>query len=345
MPNYFFPAAVLCLVLISSGISQETVYLPSEPVWNNPYPGLGNVAPSTATPALPSTILYADPAGTTADSELSPTIKSGDLYLSRIPNNKRTGMFQKANFNALWAADTGGINGLGVTELDLSAVFALPMPTPESPFVFTPSFKSTFFDTKTGSETFYTTGLDMRWIRPLVKNKLTADLGFGVFYCGDFHTKASDAVRLPAHAAGIWNFNPRTKIVFGVAYLDRSDSYNWLPMGGVIWTPNDEVSVELIFPRLRLARRVHWFASAEGDDRSDWIYTAFEFGGGSWGYENVGRLDYRDIRLLLGCERRMRSGLTLGLELGYMFERKIEINGTNSSSPSDTVFLRLRTSF
>jgi hypothetical protein len=352
MKDRFFLAIVLTLFMIPSGTGQEPVYVSSEgETWGNPYPGLGNVSPSQVCPgsvsplsSLPTSVitLYADEAHY---SDLSPTDKSTELYLSRFPNNKRTGVFQKANFNALWVP-SGGSRGLGMTELDLSAMFALPLPTPESPLLITPKFSTTFFDRKSWDETFYTAGLGLRWIRPLVKDKLTADIGVSVYYNGDFSVRASKAMRYPIHVAGVWQFNPRTKIVFGVVYSDRRDSYNVFPMAGLIWTPNEDISVELLVPRMRVAQRIRWFGSAAGDEQSDWIYTAFEFGGGSWGCEPIdGRFEYRDFRLLLGYERRTRFGMTLGMEVGYMFDRHTDIENFCKEHLSDSVFLRLRTSF
>jgi len=333
------------LFLTSTGTGQEVVYLPTEeqPVWRSPYPGLGNVSPGSADTLStfpPALTLYASDE-IDDGTELSPTMKSTELYLSRFPNNKRTGMFQKVNFNALWVPPG---SGLGMTELDLSAMFALPMPTVDSPLLLTPKFTSTFFDAKNQSETFYTTGLSMRWIRPIVKNKFTADLGFSLLYSGDFRVRAGDALRFPAHMAGVWNLNPRTKVVVGAIFSDRRDGYNWFPMAGLIWTPNDDISVELLIPRMRVAQRVRWFGSAAGDEQSDWLYTAFEFGSGSWGSHHAhGRVEYRDLRLLLGYERRTRIGLTLGLEVGCMFDRRMTHFVTEY--PSESVFLRFRSSF
>ena len=358
MNHYFcILAAVLCLFLAPLGTGQEPIYILSEePAWGNPYPGLGNVSPGSAAShaAPPSTsTLHFECYGLENQSELSPTMRSTELYLSRFPQ-KRTGVFQKVNFNTLWVPDTGGSKGLGMTELDLSAMFALPLPTPDSPLLITPKFATTFFDSKglDWHQTFYTTGLSLRWIRPIVQNKLTADLGFSAFYSGDFNAKGRDTMRFPVHLAGIWNFNPRTKIVFGVVYSDRRDSYNVFPMAGLIWSPHDDVSVELIVPRLRVAQRIRWFGSGAGDEQSDWLYTAFEFGSGSWGYDfnalDDGRVEYRDLRLLLGYERRTRFGATLGLEVGYMFDRHLETYASGYGGrvrPSDTVFLRLRTAF
>jgi len=350
MNTRIFIAVALCLFLMPLGAGQELNHFAAEEsFWGNPYPGLGNVRPGST--ALPPTVtLYADDYGSQDYSELLPTPESVELYRARLPNNRRTGVFQRVNFNTLWAPRSGS-QGLGMTDLDLSATFGLPLPTPDSPLVLTPKFSATFFDFKGGgSETFYTTGLSMQWFRPIVKDKFTVNLGFSVFYSGDFKAKASDSLRYPIHLAGIWNFNPRTKIVFGVVYADRKDSYNFFPMAGLIWTPNDDLSIELIVPRMRVAQRVHWFDSTAGGE--DWLYTAFEFGSGSWGWEftpsHSGRFEYRDLRLLMGYERRTRFGLNLGFEVGYMFDRHVGLDtgfGSARARPSDAVFLRLRSSF
>ena len=346
--RFFLLATALGFLFVSSGTGQESAYIPydEQSLWGNPYPGLGNVSPGSAgyyTSEPQNITLYGNQY--TNFSELTPTVNSNELYRSRFPNNKRTGVFQKIDFNTLWAPRSGN-NGLGMTELDLSAMFALPMPTAESPLLITPKFATTFFDLQGGNETFYTTGLGLRWIRPLIKDKLTADLGVGVYYSGDFKADGSETIRVPAHLAGIWDFNPRTKIVFGVVYSDRLDNYSIFPMAGLIWTPNDDVSVELLIPRMRVAQRIRWFGSAAGEEQSDWLYTAFEFGNGSWGLQGIdGRIEYSDLRLALGYERRTRYGLTLGLEVGCMLDRKLTLEGIGSGYPSESVFLRVRSSF
>lgn len=296
----------------------------------------------------------ADDDGDGGNNSLFSTTRSGDLYLSRVTNGKRTGMFQKINADTLWAPQAGGGKGMGMTQLDLAAIFALPLPTPKSPFIITPSYEGTMFDPKTAGnapkKTLHTAGIDFRWMLSVIENKLVVDLGASVLYSGDFEIRGKEAMRYPAHLAAIWMVNPRLKLVAGVVYLDRTDDYNWLPMAGLVWTPHDDVSVELVAPRLRVARRVRWFGSAAGDDKSDWLYGVFELAGGSWGHEMVrnvpGHLDYRDLRAVLGYERRCAAGVTIGFEVGYMFERRIEFDRLNYRfDPADTVFLRLRTSF
>ncbi len=358
--------------------AQDTVYIVDDPVnaavadWQ-PYPGLGTnggtdcVHPSdfygnayTGLPqarsaaTLNSTAFDGPVTGAeNANDSIFSTPRSGDLYLSRVTNGKRTGAFQKLNATALWVPESGGRDGLGMTQLDLAATFALPLPTPKSPFIITPSYEATFFQPKTAgtvsSKTFHTTGADFRWMLSVIENKLTVDLGASVLYSGDYKIRGEEAMRYPAHLAAIWNVNPRVKFIVGVVYLDRNDDYNWLPMAGVVWTPHDDVSVELVAPRLRIARRIRWFGSAAGEDKSDWLYGAFELAGGSWGHEMrgvPGHVDYRDLRAVLGYERRCASGVTIGFEVGYMFERRVEFDRLNYRfDPSDNVFLRLRTSF
>ncbi|MDR3197097.1 MAG: hypothetical protein LBU34_04435 [Planctomycetaceae bacterium] len=386
---FFFIVLTILFFFCCEVTASDTVYIPMDSAPTgilNPYPGLGanavtgesyvipgqtytglpSALPSTTQRSLSSISTSTSfPAGTLLpnlpdEEEISDSIftstpqSAGELYLSRIPNGKRTGMFQKANFNTLWVPNSGGHKGLGITQLDLSAMFALPLPTPDSPFIMTPSFQATFFDPKvkqyTTDKTLYTTGVDFRWIKPVVRNKWTFDFGVAVQYSGDFHVKGSKALRFPAHIAAVWDCNPRVKVILGVIYLDRRDNdYNWLPLAGLIWTPHEDISVELVVPRVRVAERVRWFGSAAGDDTSDWVYAAFEFGGGSWSYEDRNfsdNIDYRDLKLLLGFERRCVSGFTFGFELGYMFERKYELDHLGySTHPADCVFLRIRTSF
>lgn len=342
--------AVLCLLGTSLGFAQEPAYTSSsEAVWGSPYPGLGNVHPGSASvnSTAPTAItLYAEP----PESNYG----ASELLLAQTPSNKLTKIIQKIQFDTLWAPASGP-KGLGITELELAGTFGLPMPSPGSALLVTPKFAVDFLDAKETAlrenETFYSTGADFRWILPICKNKLTADIGFGIFYNGDFRADSDKSFRFPARAIGIWNMNPRTKILFGIIYTDRQDDYTWLPMAGIIWTPNADLNIELLVPRLKIAQRIRWFGSGAGEEQSDWLYTAFEFDGGTWGYELPvhpsvsGEVEYSDLRLLMGYERRTRFGATLAFELGFMFERELELEHYFEQNLSDAVFLRLRSTF
>ncbi|GHT30727.1 hypothetical protein FACS1894214_1150 [Planctomycetales bacterium] len=378
--SYFTPvilAVILAAVSQVQPCSAQSAANACIPLQVNPYPGLGtdgltgqryvsngmiygNYAQNNpaynfdgvTTGVLPVTPLNGEELEELEIGSHLPPAEGAEIYLSRMPTGKRTGMFQKVNFNTLWTPKSGS-RGVGFTQFDVSASFAVPFFTADSPLIFTPTFQTWLLDPKdkntfNGWKNLYSTGIDFRWLKPLIKDKLILDLGVTPLYSGTFHGKATKAMRYPAHIVGIWSFNPRLKIVFGVAYLDRDDDFNWIPMAGLIWTPHEDLNVELVMPRARISQRVRWFGNAAGDESSDWLYAGFEFGGGVWSREYSGTtvgLDYRDFRALLGIERRCASGITLAFETGYMFARKFEFNNFGKYEPEDTVFLRFRTSF
>ena len=325
----------------------DVVYLSGD-AGLNPYPGLGTV-PSEIDTEFPTTVLYPENSdGATFGLPTAPTQRTSNIFLTGEQAPRRDGMFQKANFDVLWAPTGKGTNAVGMTQLSLSATFGLPAPSKESPLVLTPSFRTWFFDNPEHKFTFHTAGVNIQWFVPIVKNKFMLALGTSPTYSGDFKAK-KETFRIPTHLVGIWSCNPRTKILFGVLYTDRSTSYNWLPMGGIIWTPNEDISFELTFPRIRLSQRIKWWGAVAGDSVSDWLYTGFEFSGGSWGYRREGdtdtRFEYSDYRLLLGYERRCLSGLTLALEIGGMFDREINVDGYVKRRPDNAFFLQLKTSY
>ena len=338
------------LSLFTSLLLATTLFAQSDVVYiENPYPGMGTM-PSDVFADIPSTMLYPENGdGTASELPLSPTQRLSDVFFAKGQAPRREGMFQKVNVEALWAPAGKGAEAVGFTQLSLSATFALPAPSKESPLLLKPLFQTWFFDSDALRPTFCTTGLDLLWLVSLAKDKFTLALGATPSYSGDFKAK-KETFRIPAHLVGIWTSNPRTKILLGVLYLDRTTSYNWLPMGGILWTPNEDLNFELTFPRIRLSQRIKWWGSVAGDSVSDWLYTSFEFGTGSWGYRfDLGstdtRVEYSDYRWLFGYERRTLSGLTLALEVGWMFKREIALQGYGSFRPNDAFFLQLKTSY
>lgn len=312
--------------------------------------------PATSAAGLSAMPLTSINAADFEEAEIgSPLIpaEGAELYLSRMPTEKRTGVFQKGNFNALWTPKGNKDQDTGMTQFDASLSFAVPLFKQDSPLVISPLFQAWLLDPKYDElyprDKLYTTGVDFRWIKPIIRNKLTLDLGVTPLYSGTFHGKAKKALRFPAHVAAIWSCNPRLKFVLGVAYQDRKDDYNWMPMAGIIWTPSEDLNFELLIPRARISSRIRWFGCAAGDNKSDWLYAGFEFGGGSWreySGDEKHYIDYRDLRALLGYERRTAFGMTLGFEVGYMFNRKFEYHADNIGiEPKDNVFIRLRTTF
>ena len=260
------------------------------------------------------------------------------------PPDARDGAFQKLIFSSTWL-DSGGNRGFGMVDLELRTVLGLPIPSRRSPLVVTPGFAVHYLDGPMISDLparVYDATVQFRWWK-----RFTPRFGIdfavtpGVF--GDFEHRGSEAFRIPGHVAARFEWTPRAEILFGAAYLDRDD-VAVLPVGGLIWRPRDDWSLEMVAPRPRIARRVRspW---DDTDAIEHWVYLAGEFGGGTWAIRRAEDTDdvltYRDFRAIVGVERKALWRLDWRLELGYVFERAIEYAGaTPDVEPSDTVMLR-----
>jgi hypothetical protein len=65
-----------------------------------------------------------------------------------------------------------------------------------------------------------------------------------------------------------WQWVPeRLSLLFGVVYLDRNDM-PVLPGVGLIWTPNPDWRLDVIFPRPKLASQLVFIPR----ERDDWVY-------------------------------------------------------------------------
>jgi hypothetical protein len=192
----------------------------------------------------------------------------------------------------------------------------------------------------------YEAGVHFRWWK-----RFTPRFGInfllqpGVY--SDFDGGSDEAFRTPGHVAARFEWRPNLHFVLGVAYLDRPD-LDWLPIGGIAWTPHDDLRINLVFPGPRIARRIYWLG-AFGEEVEHWAYVAGEFGTKVWAIRRAGAgdlLTYRDCRLILGAERKRLYGVDTKLEVGYVFSREIQFqSATSDVDPADTVMLRLGLSY
>jgi hypothetical protein len=327
----------------------DDVYIPG----GSPYPSESDTGSFSRINTLPEVLIdsnkYIDSSYAVQFTSAENDDTGDSIYLSNLSSpKKRNGIFQKFSASSSWIP-TGGDGGLGLLQSDLSMVFAFPLPTVKSPFLITPSFRHSSFDRKNSSTLdFYSAGVDFRWLFPLVEKKFTLDISGAAIYNGNFHGETKDAMRYPAHIAAIWNFNPRMQLIFGAAFLDRVDEYNWLPIGGLIWTPNSDLNIELLFPRAKIARRLSCFDQSSSmfqEKFSGWVYAAFEFSGGEWMYAQGGTsriVNYRDCRFILGYEHKNFKNMTLGLETGCVVGREFKAAGLPKDTPDTGFFVRLR---
>ncbi len=184
--------------------------------------------------------------------------------------------------------------------------------------------------------------VDFRWLSQ-VTPKLGLDFAVTPGYFSDFDQESSKAFRLQGHAAAAWTWNDTTKFVVGGAYLDRPD-VEMIPIGGVIWTPNDETTFDLVFPHPKISRRVDW-GGESGDAVQDWAYVAGEFAGDAWAIKRSDGSDdvvvLSDYRIILGLERNVSGGVSSRFEVGYVFGRRIRYSSdTPDFHPTPTVLLR-----
>ena len=256
--------------------------------------------------------------------ELSQPVVDELLAAETAPsaNGQKDGCFQQISLTeTLLPRGTGG---LGIDELSVQTIFAFPLFTRESPLVITPTFGVQFVDGPDTSELpaqLFDASVQVRHLRP-IGERWTLDVAVTPGWHGDFEPGAGRQYRLPARALAVFTWSPETKLIAGLAYLDRED-VNFLPVAGLIWTPSDDWKIEIVVPRPRVA----WRMTCNGC-QEDWLYLAGEFGGGSYGFHRSdGAADVAtlsDLRLLVGLERRSPGGLNGQLEVGWVFNRQID---------------------
>jgi len=302
------------------------------------------VAPDGQSPLRPASFpespadVFRSPGQTEPPAQISPPVKA------ESPSEARPGMFQKAIFDATWLGRMGS-SGMGMYDLELKTVLALPAPTPDSPLLITPGFAVHYMDGPDDVEMpprLYDAYCQFRWLHRF-SPELGVDLAVAPGVFSDFEQSSSEAFRMTGHGAAAWTWSETTKVVFGAGYFNRLD-VKVLPIGGLIWTPSEDVSFEMLFPQPRLAWRIYWTGQYTWEIQ-DWVYFAAEFGGGTWAIAREGSepdlVDITDYRLIAGFERKRFRALATRFEIGYVFGRKITYrNGDPEFDPSNTVMVR-----
>ena len=216
-----------------------------------------------------------------------------------------------------WLAP-GGLEGFGGADFDVQRSWLLPVGYFAEPVVITPGFGMHFWSGPGVLDLpprVYDLYLDLSW-RFLSRDWWGIAGGITPGFYGDFERIDGDAFQLTGWLLGDWSVNDHWTVLGGIAYVRQTTS-NLLPVGGVVWQPHDDLRVELVVPRPRVARCLR----REGD-RETWMYVSGVFGGGAWavddGSENV-LVQYSDFRLVLGSQWLRSNGRSLVAELGSRF--------------------------
>jgi hypothetical protein len=314
-------------------LSAQVIRLPAvEP------PGQSSPGQLVSHPDSPAEILQAP--GQTDVAPASPTPAEPQL-----PPGVRNGVFQRVLFDATWLAPGRG-DGLGSNDLQLQTIFALPCPTRDSPLVITPGFTVHYLEGPQNVDLpprLHEGYVQFRWLSQVTPT-LGLDLAITPGMYSDFDQESSKAFRLTGHGAAAWTWTETAKIAFGAAYLDMPSDTNIIPIGGLIWTPSEDLKFDLVFPHPRISRRILW-SGQHGDEVQDWAYIAGEFANDAWAIRQSdgtnSQVMLRDYRLILGLERKVLGGLSSRFEVGYVFGRRIRYTSdTPDFHPSDTVMLR-----
>ncbi len=161
----------------------------------------------------------------------------------------------------------------------------------------------------------------------------------------DFSKVTAESIRYIGSGLGVVRISPQFQLKAGVFYLDRN-LIKILPAGGLVWMPNADTQLDILFPNPKFSRRMTTYHDTEW-----WIYLRGEYGGNAWTVERVWGLpvdpkfqevDYNDIRVALGLEfERLTGGLNGMFEAGVAFDRQIYYRSqTEQYDPSTTFFLR-----
>ncbi|HZZ72262.1 MAG TPA: hypothetical protein VFE24_08410 [Pirellulales bacterium] len=257
------------------------------------------------------------------------------------PSEGRDGVLQRFAFIDTWLPSIGP-QGQENFDLELYAMLGIPIPSRESPLLITPGLQTHNWDNLGLSPNLpsdlYDAYAEILWLHKW-SDDFETYAGVTPGWHGDWQNSHEKAWRLEAQVIGNYTYSPTLKLVLGLKYLDRPDVWG-LPIAGFIWTPNDDVRYEAVFPKPKLAHR--FLCTDRGEY---WFYYGGELGGGIWGMVHTdGQLDVvysKDYRLLIGIEDKMINGWTGRLEFGFVFGRKIQFeSGLPQVEPADTLLVR-----
>ena len=155
----------------------------------------------------------------------------------------------------------------------------------------------------------------------------------GVF--SDFQNVTSDAIRLQGRLEGIYSISPQMDVHAGVIYAGRS-RVKILPTVGVVWAPDDDWVLRLVFPNPKVSRRL-W----TGQQAKWWGYVHLDYAGSSWDIKPYGLTDYNDIRLGVGLEFDAHSRMGGYFEFGGSFERELYSNGHRMTSLPSVLYMKM----
>ena len=219
-----------------------------------------------------------------------------------------------------WLPGTG--DELGIFSINLSETIEIPR---FESFSVTPYFGVHYLDGPIQTDLparVYDTSVAFRWFKKH-NEKWSYELEVAPGVYSDFKNVTSDSLRITGKGLAYYVHSRSKQFVMGVVYLDR-ENIQMLPAAGMIMWFSEGSRLELIFPKPKFTYRIE-----KTEELERWAYVAGEFGGGSWGIRRgaTGIDDiatYSDLRLIGGLETKHTGGMISKLEVGFVFNRKLE---------------------
>lgn len=281
------------------------------------------------------------------------------------------GLIQRASLGFAWTPSMDAA-GLELIETNVSFTSALPLPIPllrehtkMTLLSVSPNFRYTHVQWNGDGqgegflpESLYAGGVTVG-LMSIVNERRRVIVNAMPAYSSDGKATSRSFV-CPVMAALNCTYNERWNLTVGIIYLDRSD-IPVLPVGGAIYTPNENTRLELMMPQLKFAKRFLSRTTLHADNVADnasaasptvpptndnWWFLSGGFSGNSWAFRSVGDQDdfamLREYVLKCGWEHT-RPSTKWTLELGYLFGREIQFDRKtqNNLKPSDSLNLRL----
>ncbi|MDR3232392.1 MAG: hypothetical protein LBT46_01765 [Planctomycetaceae bacterium] len=317
--------------------------------------------PMTAPPVLPSFDPYAAPASTSWLSPFTQTTANAATTSPLGQSSSSLNTFDKfapntvqaiRRFREATAVDFsfmpggGKNNSFGLGQIDLQMRLAFPCrfipnnggnTSGTGWFFIVPGASLTWFDGPLGPPdmsanafgTFLKFGTE-----PQFNNifGLKAWGQLGIF--SDYHKATSEAFRLSGNLEGTIRLSQQMQIAAGVLYLGR-ERVRLLPTGGLIYTPNDDLTLRLVFPNPKITKRL-W----KGQRADISGYISADYCGSTWDIKSIGATDYNDIHLGTGLEFITPQKIAGYLESGGAFARELYTDGHRWNKAPNVLYLK-----
>jgi hypothetical protein len=272
-------------------------------------------------------------------SNSSPLIAIPEKYPEpACPTAPPDSFLRDTKLDATWLPNLGR-HGLGMNDLEFATTIEWDWLL--APIRITPYAAARFWMAPEADARIvhlYDLNVELAW-RPRLAEWFFLDLAVTPGLYTDFKHVAADSFMMRGRVVPIVAFSEKLQLAAGAMYVNRNRT-KVLPAGGVIWTPSGDTRYFLFFPQPKISHRLLTVGQTQL-----WGYLAGEFGGGRWEVEVAPgtneSLDYTDWRVLLGMEAVQAERLRGHIELGYVFNRRINLASfPNDAYPASTLMLR-----